>query len=258
MGTSVRWPGPGGNSGIAAEWKRVSKKASDWRPERPDALRRLEEIADDHLRVLHRTMRDDPDAFGLYEAAHAAGERLTEAMAEFATAESVGDEAMARFVALVGGEGGTVAEAAVRRAAAVTIRRVAQTPAGAAGGGWGGGLFGDLFCPIFRWLFADIVAEFLRAAIAEKITLLAPALPAVDPENHIATWLAERVYALVPSPCEEAERLGGAAAAAEAAETVEDPAGALTGIARDLLPVAVGRALGLSADGDGDAGPVAA
>ncbi|MDW6062612.1 hypothetical protein SAZ11_36970 [Streptomyces sp. FXJ1.4098] len=110
-------------------------------------------------------MRDDPDAFGLYEAAHTAGERLTEAMEEFGAAEwagDVGDEAMARFVALVGGEGGTVAEAAMRRATAVTIRRVARTSAGGTEGGRGGGIFGDLFCPIYRWLSA--AAPVLREA----------------------------------------------------------------------------------------------
>lgn len=80
MGTSSRWPGPGGRTGVAREWTKMSRRVS-WRPERVDSLDSLEKklanIAADHVAVLHRTMREDPSAFGLYEAAYAAGERLT-------------------------------------------------------------------------------------------------------------------------------------------------------------------------------------
>ncbi|MFD7502411.1 hypothetical protein [Streptomyces sp. NPDC059850] len=236
MGTSSRWPGPGGRTGVAGEWSRASRRVSAWRPG-PDEAAGLDDIAAEHLAVLHRTLREEPSAFGLYEATCAAGERLTTAVDDWAVSRD-GDEFAARFITAVGGEGGTVADAAVRRAAAVSVRRLLErhpevgTPSGR-------GLSGEVFCLLYQGFFAGVVAEFLRTAVAEKVKLVVPLLPALDPEDHIADWLAERVLGLLPDPCEEA---------AQATESVEGPMGSLQFVAQGLVPRAAGRALGLLSD----------
>lgn len=209
--------------------------------------------------VLHRTLRADPSAFGLRDAACAGGERLAVVMDDLASGrEATGDgppdpggndartDFAARLVRAVGGEGGTVADAAVRRAAAATADRMAaQHPEVLAsdGRGWSG----DLLCLIYQWFFADVVAEFLRGVIAEKIKIVVPVLPVADPGDHVADWVAEQVLHLVPNPCEEAEHLKNAVDQAEDAVTAfEDPTvGTLAQVARGLVPRAVGTALGL-------------
>ncbi|MFJ9107170.1 hypothetical protein [Streptomyces sp. NPDC102283] len=252
-------------------------RLSSWRPGRPDAEARLDEIAEDALATLHRTLRADPSAFGLYEAACAAGERLTAVMDTLAPgreadpdtfagdgretlteagADDSGDgtDFAARFVRAVGGEGGTVADATVRRAAAVTAGRVARQDAGALARG-GSDWSGDLLCLLYQWFFADVVTEFLRVAVAEQVKLVVPVLPAADPEDRVADWIAEQVLHLVPSPCEEAAHLAEAAERGEGEVTaLEDPADAtLAQVARGLVPRAVGAALGLLPETDGDA-----
>ncbi|MGW8488395.1 hypothetical protein [Streptomyces sp. NPDC055886] len=277
MGTSSRWPGPGGAPGTpAGDWSRVRGRLSSWRPSRPDAGARLDEIAEDALATLHRTLRADPSAFGLYEAACAAGERLTavmntmapgpdtepdpvagagrETLTEAGADNSVdGADFAAHFVRVVGGEGGTVADAAVRRAAAVTAGRIGRQNAGAIAPGGSDGS-GDLLCLLYQWFFADVVTEFLRVAVAEQVKLVVPVLPPADPEDHVADWIAEQVLRLVPSPCEEAAYLAEAAERGEGAITaLEDPAvGTLAQVARGLVPRAVGAALGLLPEADGD------
>ncbi|MGW6096977.1 hypothetical protein ACWFRK_21980 [Streptomyces sp. NPDC055157] len=267
MGTSSRWPGPSGNPDTpAGEWSRVGRRLSLWRSGR---LEDLEPIAEDCLSVLHRTLRADPSAFGLRDATCAAGERLTTVMDSLAASpgtladgppDPLGADPRtdfaARLVRAVGSEGGTVADAAVRRAAAATVDRMATRhpeALAADGKGWSG----DLFCLLYQWFFADVVAEFLRGVIAEKIKLVVPVLPLADPEDHVADWIAEQVLCLVPNPCEEAERLHDVVEQAEDAATAsEDPTvGTLAQVARGLVPRAVGTALGLltppgSAPGD--------
>jgi hypothetical protein len=238
----------------------VSKRASSWRPRQSRAEERLEDIAGDHVTVLHRTIREDPSAFGLYEAACAAGERLTEHAwireplpdgADFATA----------LTEAVGGTGGTVAEAAVRRAAARSAKRLMEQYPDAMPDGNGRGLSGDLFCLLFQWLFADVVGEFLRAVVAEKITLAAPVLAIPDPEGRLADWAAKEIVGVLPDPCEEAarqEEAGAMEATADAVDGESAVAGAeatiavplIARVARELVPRAVGRALGLIGDGE--------
>ncbi|OEV04602.1 hypothetical protein AN216_06800 [Streptomyces oceani] len=79
--------------------------------------------------------------------------------------------------------------------------------------------------------------------IAEKIKLAVPVLPGIDPEDHIAEWVADHVHGLLPDPCEEAA--GHAKAAEDTAAVIEDPASLLPRTARELVPRAAGRALGL-------------
>ncbi|MFI7365975.1 hypothetical protein ACIBO4_27915 [Streptomyces sp. NPDC050149] len=220
--------------------------------------------------MLHRTLREDPSAFGLYDVACAAGERLTTVMhAKSAPQEDGGADVdpdtednginrtdfVSRFTAAVGGEGGTVSDAAVRRAAATAADRLVRHHPGVLDPG-GNQWSGDLLCLLYQWFFADIVAEFLRVVVAEKVKLVVPLLPLADPEDHIADWVAERVLRLVPSPCEEAAaHLEEAAEAEDRAEeivaAVKDPtAFALAQVARGLVPRAVGAALGLLTDAD--------
>ncbi|MBA6439497.1 hypothetical protein [Streptomyces sp. GMR22] len=247
MGTSSQWPGPGGRTGVAGEWSRASGRVSAWRPG-TDAEARLDDIAAEHLAVLHRTLREEPTAFGLYETACAAGERLTTAVDAWALSRN-GDDFAARFTAAVGGEGGTVADGAVRRAAAASARRLLEQypEAGTPGGN---GLSGEVFCLLYRGFFADVVAEFLRTAVAEKVKLVVPLLPALDPEDHIADWIAEHVLSLVPDPCGEAAQGAGAAEKADqVASVVGDPIGSLRLVGQELVPRAAGRALGLLFDG---------
>ncbi|OEV04597.1 hypothetical protein AN216_06765 [Streptomyces oceani] len=117
---------------MSGEWTRLSRRVSSCQPERPGALKKLDGIAADHLDVLHRTMREDPSAFGLYEATRAAGDRLAAHLS--IDAPHVGTARFAaRFTQTVGGEGGTIADAAVRRAAAATTRRPCSRIATASG-----------------------------------------------------------------------------------------------------------------------------
>lgn len=249
MGTSTRWTGPGGRSGIAAEWSRVSRRLSRWNGGGAQAEQLLDKILDDHLDVLHRTIREDQSAFGLVDAATKAGYRLADVMAVLAhdgprDLKDAGDF-LARFTDEVGGEGGTVTDAAIRRAATDTAERLLKRQNAETGGGEaaGDGLAGDLLCLLYQWFFADIVTEFLRSVIAEKVKLVAPILPVLDPGDHIADWAADKVLSLVPSPCEEAAELVEEAKFAES--VIEDPVGSLPDIARRLVPGTVGRVLGL-------------
>ncbi|MFI0775144.1 hypothetical protein [Streptomyces sp. NPDC021212] len=211
-------------------------------------MAKLDDIAAEHLAVLHRTLREEPTAFGLYEAACAAGERLITAVDDWAPSRD-GDEFAALFTATVGGEGGTVADAAVRRAAAASARRLLEEHPEAGNPG-DSGLSGEVFCLLYRGFFADVVAEFLRAAVAEKVKLVVPLLPALDPEDHIADWIAEHVLSLLPNPCEEAAQRGESEEKADqVASIAEDPLGSLRLVAHGLVPRAAGRALGLLSEG---------
>ena len=254
MGTSSRWPGPGGRTDLAGEWTRLGKRASAWRPDSADSLARLDDIAADHLDVLHRTLGENPAAFALYETACSAGARLTTTAADAWAQSRDGDDFATRFTASVGGEGGTMADAAVRRAAAASAGRLLQTleeRPEACGLPGRDSLAGDLFCLLYQWFFADVVAEFLRTVIAEKVKLVVPLLPAVDPEDHIVDWVAERVLKLLPNPCVEAAELKEEVERVEGEVSgIEDPLGVLRLVAQGLVPRAVGRALGLLTDRD--------
>ncbi|MEV6125512.1 hypothetical protein AB0M05_01620 [Streptomyces violaceusniger] len=211
-------------------------------------MARLDDIAAEHVAVLHRTLREEPTAFGLYEAACTAGERLTTAVDAWAVSRD-GDEFAARFTATVGGEGGTVADAAVRRAAAASVRRLLERHPEAGKPG-GNGLSGEVFCLLYQGFFAGVVSEFLRTAIAEKVKLTVPLLPTLDPEDHIADWTAEHVLRLLPDPCEKAEQLSESEEKTDqVAAAVGDPIGSLRLVAHGLVPRAAGRALGLLSGG---------
>ncbi|KAA6212574.1 hypothetical protein CP973_24660 [Streptomyces albofaciens JCM 4342] len=211
----------------------------------------MEEIAADYLRVLHETLRADRSVFGLYDTARAAGERLAGALGSLAVegAESM-DALVARLVREVGGDGGTLADAAVRRGVAAAVRDTRDThpewgdamDAGVADGGFAW----DILCDLYQWFFADMVGEFLRSVVAEHVTSAVPVLVATDPEGRIADWVAEAVVGLVPNPCEE---YAGATDLAQAADTAREPSAVLPGGAESLVPKAVGKVLGLITGG---------
>jgi hypothetical protein len=266
MGTSARWAGPGGQSGVAAEWSRARGWLSRWTSDRPQSERQLNEIFDDHLEVLRQTLRVDQSAFGLVDAATEAGYRLADTMAELAGGGLGGGsdpgEFLARFTNKVGGDGGTVTDAAIRRAATDAAERLLKVLNTETDGGDGaaGGLAGDLLCLLYQWFFADIVSEFLQSLVAEKVKLVVPILPLVDPGDHIADWAADKVLSLVPSPCESAAELAEDIKFGES--VIEDPFGSLPDIARRMVPDTVGKVLGLileeALEDQGDAGEGAA
>lgn len=258
VGTSTRWLGPGGSSAIGNHWTRMHRRTSHWRPSHEEARTRkdLKAIAEEHVAVLHRTLRADPSAFGLYDAARAAGERLT-AHVRIGDPLPDGADFATTFTEAVGGTGGTVAEAAVRRAAARSAKRLAEQYPDATADAGGHGLSGDLFCLLFQWLFAGVVGEFLRCIVAEKIALAIPVLYVLDSEEEFVDRAADEVVRLLPDPCEEAAREEEAEALADAAAGAEETAAVplLAGLARELVPRAVGRVLGLIGDEDAGGSP---
>ncbi|WP_189865485.1 hypothetical protein [Streptomyces poonensis] len=245
MGTSTRWKGPNGD-----RWSSVARRLARWRDGSRNADQRLEEIAADYLRALHETLRVDRSAFGLYDTACAAGERLADALGSLAAegAESA-DALVARLVSEVGGDGGTLADAAVRRGLAAAVRDIRnmhpELDDAMDGGAAGGGFAWDILCDLYQLFFADTVGEFLRSVVAEHVKVAVPVLIATDPEDRIADWVAETVVGLVPNPCEESAE---ATDLAQAADTAQDPLAALPRIAESLVPKAVGKALGLITD----------
>ncbi|WP_435134053.1 hypothetical protein [Actinacidiphila sp. bgisy144] len=210
------------------------------------------------MHALHESLRTDRSAFELYETACAAGERLAKAMGSLAQHGAESEDALiARLVSQVGGDGGTLADAAVRRAviAAIGDVRHIHPELGDAiqAGGSSSGFAWDILCDLYQVFFADIVAEFLRSAVAEHVKLAVPVLIVADPESRIADWVAEKLVGLVPNPCEESAEATGLAEALDTAQStvdsVQNPADALVGIAQSLVPRAVGSVLGLVDEG---------
>ncbi|MDX3759022.1 hypothetical protein [Streptomyces sp. AK02-04a] len=249
MGTSTRWKGPNGDP-----WSSAGRRLARWRDDSRNADQRLEEIAADHLSALHETLRADRSAFGLYDTACAAGERLAGALGSLAIEGAESEDALvARLVSEVGGDGGTLADAAVRRGVAAAVRDVRdrhpELDEVIGGGAAGGGFAWDILCDLYQVFFADMVGEFLRSVVAEHIKLAVPVLIATDPEGRIADWVAEKVVDLVPNPCEESAEAMDLAEAVDTAQSVvgavQDPLSALPKIAESLVPRAVGKVLGL-------------
>ncbi|WP_438493187.1 hypothetical protein [Streptomyces asiaticus] len=249
VGTSTRWKGPNGD-----RWSSAGRRLARWREDSRNADQRLEEIAADHLSALHETLRADRSAFGLYDTACAAGKRLAGALGSLAAEGAESEDALvARLVSEVGGDGGTLADAAVRRGMAAAVRDVRdmhpEMDDVMNGGGAGGGFAWDILCDLYQVFFADMVGEFLRAVVAEHVNLAVPVLIATDPEGRIADWVAEKVVDLAPNPCEESAEATDLAQAVDAAQSVvgaaQDPSTALPKIAESLVPQAVGKILGL-------------
>ncbi|MFJ6659661.1 hypothetical protein ACIQNG_25405 [Streptomyces sp. NPDC091377] len=250
MGTSTRWKGPNGD-----RWSSAGRRLARWREDSRNADQRLEEIAADHLSALHETLRADRSAFGLYDTACAAGERLAGALGALAAEGAESEDALvARLVSEVGGDGGTLADAAVRRGIAAAVRDVRSRhpeldDALSGGSAVGGGFTWDILCDLYQVFFADMVGEFLKSVVAEHVKLTVPVLIAADPEGRIADWVAEKVVDLVPNPCEESAEATDLTQAVDTAQSVvgavQDPSAPLPKIAELLVPRAVGKVLGL-------------
>lgn len=236
------------------QWSTAASRLARWRDDSRDADQRLKKIAEAYVRALHWTLRADRTAFGLYDTACAAGERLSASLGSLAAEGTASADALvARLVSEVGGDGGTFADAAVRRAVATAVRDVRvrhpeldhAMDTGAARGGFAR----DILCDLYQVFFADLVGEFLRSIVAEHVKLAVPVLIAANPEGRIADWVAETVVDLVPSPCEEAGAAAEHAKVTDSAESAvdaaQDPSATLPEIAGSLVPLAVGKALGL-------------
>ncbi|MEU3257520.1 hypothetical protein ABZ694_06805 [Streptomyces albidoflavus] len=292
MGTSTRWKGP--------RWPGLNQRFSRWTPERSDPGRAAASAVD----ALHRACRADPDAFGLREASTAAGLRLADTMRVLAKEGPTGlrraaehqegeqalggsavphgetgatglewsgpaDAFVADLTERIAGDGTTVVDACLRRAAVVSAGRlldraeVRQAVDASYGSGStvpeGDGWASDLLCLLYRWFFAGLVSEFLRAVVAEQIDLTLPGLSTAMPEAGIPEKVTDLVLSLVPDPCEEATEREGPSGLVPGGElypevvaaAADDPAAAtpdLVEVARLLVPRSVGAVLGL-ADG---------
>ncbi|CAM5543564.1 hypothetical protein GCM10010329_27540 [Streptomyces spiroverticillatus] len=287
MGTSSRWEGP--------RWKGLYQRLATWDPERSDPGATAAAAID----ALHDACQQDPDAFGLQDAASAAGARLSDAMQVLAESGPSGlldkippdgdlepygaeeprpewpdpaDAFVAELTRRVAGDGTTVVDSALRRAVAASAGRllavhpeVRETLHAPSGPPAGAGLASDLLCLLYRWFFADLITEFLRTVIAEKIKLAVPVLLATDPEGQISDFVADRILALIPNPCEEAAEDSVAEAVPPTEEgeppesitpapSAENP---LSEVARRLVPGTVGKILGLAIDTLGEEEPPA-
>lgn len=247
MGTSTRWKGPGGTHGgdssAGNRWTALGGRLGRLK-EGQEA--RVEAAADACLTTLRDTMNDDPHAFGLSSAWQRAGERAVDVLdqlgeygPESLTAAphlAFADPAMsfvAEFSRRVAGDGTTLVDAAVRRAATRCAERfVAEYPEATQPAVRR--LSGDLLCLLYQWFFAGLVTEFLHCFIAEHIKLAVPVLPLFDPSGTIGDLIAERMLEFVPDPCEEAAYL-------------EAPL-PLPQVAQALVPGTVGKLLGLAAE----------
>lgn len=278
MGTSTAWRGPGGNTGLRRRWSTLQGGLTRWQSRYTQAggeggaaaelsLRAVQELtaqADAYVDALRETCREDEHAFGLQDAAFAAGERLATAMAALAASGTAGlasedgphfEDPATAFVAeltnAVAGDGGTLADAAVRRAAAKAGRllvrhypEVLGAPTGAEDASSGRGFVGELLCFLYKTFFAEFVAEFLRAVVAENLRLAVPVLAMDRSPESFTDHIATRIVGLVPDPCEEHTEHEQTAVAAEGPLGGE-PALLLPDVARRLVPRTVRAVLGL-------------
>lgn len=248
MGTSTRLPGP-----KHAGWTGAKARLSKWVPDSISAADRLSEAdrrtAEDVARLFRRALRDalldDPERFGLREAALNAGHRLVALLDDLRHADppmlhelsgegstDPADEFVRRFVAEVGGSGRLVVDAATRRAARSVAERLVAPGGPLASPATPQRLNGELFCTLYQLFFGELVGEFVHTLVAENIKLAVPALVVLDPTDTVAGFVADQVVKVLPDPC-----------AAGAAREPERPR--LADVARDLLTETVTQALGL-------------
>lgn len=261
MGTSSRWKGP-----QTAAWTAVSRSVARLRPAEGAAAsaadipgpRQPEDhpISDESvakrgqrcLDALTEAVRADPDAYDLRLTMTKAGEALIDVVEGFGGNDGLVDLVpdsgwpgtrdewfTYRFVSVVAGDGTTIADAVARRSATACAEKILASPSAVDAVGRGDSHWGfpdGLFCEIYQLFFADYVAEFIHAVIAEKVKLAVPALVLVDPSGQIADWVADQITAVLPLPC------------AEKAAHPDEPR-SIVELGRDMLQNAVTTALGL-------------
>jgi hypothetical protein len=228
VGTSRRWTGA--DAGI---WRQGDKALAGWAARSGDeptlSEAETESIGQAYLADLRRLARSGSELGPVRDTMLAAGEKLPDAiesvmrhdMADCVATQTGADvEVLEAFTARLDVAGGTLLDAVVRRAA-----RMALTEAGKSAGNR------DLFCLLYRLFFAQTVSQLITAVIAEKIKLAVPGLHMVDAAGTIASWIAKKVFSLLPNPC----------------DIPVDDGGSVKQLADALLHETVDRALGLSA-----------
>jgi hypothetical protein len=242
VGTSGQREGPRGG-----KWAAAANIYTRW--QRSEDPEQMVERSGQALRdALADEVRRDPAGFDLRPAMQAAGLRLVEVMQELRTGGAAGlasgegvppDQRVDAFIAGIAqrvvGSGGLYADALVRQAAVACAEDLlARDPQllAAVRAGVAGALpiAGDLFCSIYQIFFAHTVRTFLQSAIAEKIKVVAPVLPVVDPAGYVADWIAQQIIGALPDPCERAGH---------------SDAPSLAEVMRNLVNESVDRALGL-------------
>lgn len=252
MGTSSRWSGPSGRA-----WTQVRRRLNAQLAQPHVTSADFDAAAEDYVHVLQETLCGDPTAYGLRDAACAAGIRLAEAIDALAEhGPQTADAFIAQLSHDVGGDGATITDAAVRRAAAAAAREVLkrhpELKSAPAQGRESGGLASDILCDLFQLFFALVVAEFLKSVIAAHIALAMPLVHVLDPAGKIPDLITEKLLSIVPNPCEAAQQQE-AEEIVQAVQTAQDlngmiqqPALVLPVVARLLVPRAVRTVLGLA------------
>lgn len=245
MGTSTRLPGPshGGWTGAKGRLSRWTSDAADRADSPPDdEPGPATDVAAQFRQALREALQDDPEGFGLRDAALRGGERLVRVLDELRhrspsvlqhlSPSEPADDFVRRFVAEVGGDGRLVVDAVTRRAARQVAERLLAPDGPLTDPTRPQRLTGELFCALYQLFFGELVGEFVHVLIAEHLKLAVPVLVLLDPTDTVAGLVAHQVTNIVPNPC-------GHAAASEP----DRPS--LAEVARELLTEAVTQALGL-------------
>ncbi|MEU9825630.1 hypothetical protein [Micromonospora chersina] len=205
-------------------------------------------MATQFRRALQHALLDNPERFGLREAALNVGQRLIAVLDDLRQPDppilrdlpgqdpaDSADEFVRRFVAEVGGDGRLVVDAVSRRAARAIAERLVSPAGPLADPARPQRVTGELFCTLYRLFFGELVGEFVHVLIAENVKLAVPVL-AFDPTDTVAGFVADQVVKLLPDPC--------------ATATAREPGQSrLAEVARDLLTETVTEALGLGDTG---------
>ncbi|RKN34854.1 hypothetical protein [Micromonospora musae] len=200
-----------------------------------DDRRVAQELAERFRRALREALLEDPERYGLREAALAGGARLISILDELRqpdptalrhladqTSVDPTDEFVRRFVDDVSGDGRLIVDAAVRRATRHVAECLTTTGGPLADPTHPQRVSGEVFCALYQLFFGELVGEFVHILIAENIKLTLPALMLLDPTDIVAGFVADQVVKVLPDPC-----------AAAATRSHEPPR--LADVARDLL-----------------------
>jgi len=227
VGTSKRWKGADQRS----VWRNGDKALDTWsRRVEPDGTglsmsdKDANEIATAYLADLQRTTARASETNPLRQALLSAGSRLpaaieliSEDLRTLAASPQPDIDAIASatetFVNALGANSGTLIDAILRRGAAAAVQEAIQTlsadPSDKDSSASAGPLGQSLYCQLYRLFFAHAVAQVVTTVIAEKVKLAVPVLYVLDPAGVIASWVAKRLFSLLPNPCQAEVDDGG-------------------------------------------------